>query len=176
MLTKLQKEQLVKELKEQMDQSKVVVMANFHGLTIGDMSDLKKEIREAGGRMQVIKKTLVNIALKERGIDFDTRKFAGPLVFIFGPEETAIPRKIWGFSRKNENLKVEGGILLCLPAGRQDEIVAKSDIEALAKLPSKEELLGKIVSTIQEPVSGFVNVLAGPVRSFVQVMKAIAEK
>lgn len=159
----------MKELKELMDQNKILVMADFRGLTVKDMSDLKKEIREAGGRMQVVKKTLFNVALKEKKIDFDTRKFTGPLAFIFGTEETAIPKRVWSFSRKNENLKVEGGML-------ENEIVSKSEIEVLAKLPSKEELLGKLVGTIQEPVSGFVRTLSGTVGSLVNVLKAISDK
>lgn len=169
MLDKTQKEQLVKGLKEQLNQSKVLVMADFRGLSVKDMSDLKKDVKEAGGRMQVTKKTLFNVALKEKGIDFDTRKFTGPLAFIFGSEETAIPKKVWNFSKKNENLKVEGGIL-------DNKIIARSDIEALAKLPSKEELLGKLVGTIQAPVSGFVSVLSGTVGSLMNVLKAVSDK
>lgn len=168
MLTKSQKEHLVKEIKELVDQNKIVVMADFRGLTVKDMTDLKKDIRESGGRMQVIKKTLVNVALKEKGIDFDTRDYTGPLAFIFGPDETVVPKKIWSFSRKNDKLKIEGGLL-------DKAIVTKSEIEALAKLPSREDLLGKLVGTIQGPVSGFVHVLSGTVGSFVNVLKAISE-
>ncbi|MFH1182865.1 MAG: 50S ribosomal protein L10 [Candidatus Moraniibacteriota bacterium] len=168
MLTKNQKEKLVKEIKEYMNQNKILVMADFRGLTVKDMSDLKKEIREVGGKMQVVKKTLVNVALKEKGIDFDTRIFTGPLAFIFGPEETAVPKKIWSFFCKNDKLKIEGGLL-------ENEVVTKSDIEVLAKLPTKEELLGRLVGTVQEPVSGFVRVLAGAIGSFTNVIRAISE-
>jgi len=168
MLTKSQKEQLVEELKIAMDQNKILVMADYRGLTVKDIDELKKEVREAGGQMRVAKKTLVNVALKDKGIDFDTRKYSGPLAFIFGPEETAIPKKVWNFSRKNDKLKIEGGML-------EYNLIAKEDVEALAKLPSKNELLAKLVDTIQGPISGFANVLAGPMKSFVQVMKAISE-
>jgi len=168
MLTKSQKEDIVAKLKEALDQNKILVMADFRGLTVKDLSDLKKEIKEAGGRLQVIKKTLVNVALKDRGIDFDTRSFTGPLAFIFGAEETAVSKKLWSFSRKNENLKIEGGML-------DNKIITKSDIEALAKLQSKEELLGILVGTIQRPISGFVNVLSGTIRSLVYVLKAVSD-
>lgn len=168
MLNKAQKEQIVAEIKESMEQNKILLMADFRGLTVKDMGDLKKEIKEVGGRMQVVKKTLINVALKEKGIDFDTRNFAGPLAFIFGPEETLVPKKVWNFARKNDKLKIEGGLL-------ENEVVTKENIEALAKLPTKEELLGKLVGTIQAPVSGFVRVLSGTVGSFVNVIKAIAD-
>ena len=169
MLNKSQKEDIVSKLKEALDQNKILVMADFRGLTVKDMDDLKKEIKEVGGKMQVAKKTLVNVALKERGIEFDTRDFTGPLAFIFGPEETAVPKKVWSFVRKNDKLKIEGGLL-------EEKIVTDSDIVMLAKLPSKEELLGKLVGTVQGPISGFVRVLSGTLGSFVNVLKAVGEK
>jgi large subunit ribosomal protein L10 len=168
MLTKSQKEEIITKLKESLSQNKVLVMADYRGLSVHDMRELKKEVREIGGRMQVAKKTLLNIALKDAGIDFDTRSFAGPLVFVFGPEETGVPKKVWNFSRKNENLKIEGAVL-------EGQVLNTADTIALAKLLSKEELLAKLVGTIQGPISGFVNVLAGPMRSFVQVLKAVSD-
>jgi len=168
MLTKSQKEAILAELKEAMSQNKVLVMADYRGLTVGDMQALKREVREAGGKMQVAKKTLLNIVLEDAGIEFDTRSFVGPLVFLFGPEETVVPKKVWNFARKNENLKIEGAIL-------ESKVLSSADTVALAKLPSKEELLAKLVGTIQGPVSGFVNVLAGPMRSMVQVLKAVSD-
>lgn len=169
MLTKTQKEEIIGGLRETMDQSKVLVIADYRGLTVKDMDDLKKEVREMGGKMQVAKKTLLNIILKERNIDFDTRTFSGPLVFVFGPEETAIPKKIWTFAKKNDKLKIEGAIL-------ENNVLNSEEAIALAKLPSKEELLARVVGTIQAPISGFVHVLSGTVGSFVNVVKAIADK
>jgi len=168
MLTKSQKEAIIAELKQAMKHNKVLVMADYRGLTVQDIRDLKNEVREVGGQMRVAKKTLLNIVLQDEGIDFDTRSFAGPLVFVFGPEETAVPKKIWKYSRKNENLKIEGAIL-------ENKVLSSEETVALAKLPSKEGLLAKLVSTINAPVSGFVNVLAGPMRSFIQIVKAISD-
>ena len=168
MLTKSQKEGIIAELKEAMKQNKVLVMADYRGLTVQDIRELKNEVREIGGKMQVAKKTLLNIVLEDAGIDFDTRSFSGPLVFIFGPEETAVPKKIWKYSRKNENLKIEGAIL-------ENKVLSSEETVALAKLPSKEELLAKLVGTIQAPVSGLVNVMAGPMRSMVYALKAISD-
>jgi len=169
MLTKSQKEKIIADLKEALDQNKVLVMADFRGLTVKDMSDLKKEVKELGGKMQVAKKTLLNIALQEKGVEFDTRSFSGPLVFVFGPEETSVPKKLWNFARKNEHLKIEGGVL-------ESKVLNSEEVVMLAKLPSKEELLAKLVGTIQAPVSGFVYVLAGTIGSLVNVVKAISDK
>jgi len=168
MLTKSQKEEIIARLKDAMSRNKVLVMADYRGLTVQDMRYLKKEVREAGGQMQVAKKTLLNIVLQDAGVDFDTRSFTGPLVFVFGPEETAIPKKIWNYSKKNDNLKIEGAVL-------ESKVLSAEETVALAKLPSKEELLAKLVGAIQGPVSGLVNVMAGPMRSFVQALKAISD-
>lgn len=169
MLTKSQKEQIIDQLKEAIDQNKILVMADYRGLAVQDIIALKKEVKEQGGKLQVAKKTLLNIALQDKGIEFDTRKFSGPLVFAFGPEETAIPKKLWSYSKKNENLKIEGGIL-------EGNVLSSDEVIVLAKLPSKEELLAKVVGTIQAPISGFVRVLSGTVGSFVNVVKAISDK
>jgi len=169
MLTKAQKEEIIDGLREKMNQNKVLVIADYRGLTVKDMNDLKKEVREMGGKMQVAKKTLLNIILKEKNIDFDTRTFNGPLVFVFGPEETDIPKKMWNFAKKNDKLKIEGAIL-------ENSVLSSDEAIALAKLPSKEELLARVVGTIQAPISGFVRVLSGTVGSFVNVVKAISDK
>lgn len=169
MLTKSQKEEILNELKSALDQNNILVMADFRGLTVQDMTALKKEVKEIGGKMQVAKKTLLNLALQEKGIEFDTREFSGPLVFAFGPEETAVPKKLWTYSRKNDKLKIEGGVL-------EGKVLNSDEVIVLAKLPSKEELLAKVVGTIQAPISGFVRVMAGPISSFVNVVKAISEK
>lgn len=169
MLTKSQKEQIIQEIKEKLSNSKVVITADFRGLSVKEMDELKKEIREIGGSVQVIKKTLMNIALKEQNTDFDLKKFTGPLVFVFGPEETGVPKKIWNFIKKSENLKIQGGLL-------EKEKIDAAQIEALAKMPSREELLAKLVGTIQAPVSGFVYALSGTIGSLVNVLKAVSDK
>lgn len=169
MLTRKQKEEIVAKLKEATSESKVILMADFRGLNVKDMGGLKKEVKSAGGRVQVARKTLMNLVLKERGVEFDTRKFTGPLAFFFGKEESEIPKMVWKFTKKNENLKIEGGIL-------EDKIISKQEVENLAKLPGKKELLGQLVGVMQGPIRGFVGVTGGVLRSFVNVIKAIEEK
>jgi len=169
MLNRAQKEKIVAGLKKTADESKVILMADFRGLNVKDMGALKKEIKEVGGKVQVARKTLMNLVLKERGIEFDTRKFSGPLAFFFGKEETEVPKRVWKFAKKNENLKIEGGIL-------ENSVIEKKEVENLAKLPGKQEILGQLVGVMQGPIRGFVGVTSGVLRSFVGVIKAIEEK
>ena len=166
MLTRSHKEEIVGKLSESMDESKIVLFADYRGLNVKEMEELKKTIKEVSGKMQVARKTLMNLVLKERGIELDTRKFAGPLAFIFGKDETEVPGKVWKFSKKNENLKIEGGIL-------ENRVIEKAEVESLAKLPAKEQILGQLVGVIQGPIRGLVGVTSGVIRSLVNVVSEI---
>ncbi len=170
MQTKDQKKKLVKDLAEKVKSSKSVVFADFKGVKVKDLTELKKELRKEGVDFKVSKKTLINIAFKEAGIDVDTRKMEGQVaVSISSRDEVAPAKIIEKFSKKNENLKILGGIL-------ENKLLGIDQVKALAKLPSKEELLGILVGTIKAPISGFVNVCAGNIRGLVQALKAISEK
>lgn len=167
---KQQKEELVKSLAEKLKNSKAVVFSDFKGLTVKGLTDLRKELRSADIEIKVLKKTLINIALKDAGIDADTRKMEGQIaIAISSGDEVAAAKIIAKAAKANENLKIVGGIL-----GIKE--LSADEVNALAKLPSKEEMLAKLVGTINAPVSGFVNVLAGNLRGLVQVLKAVSEK
>jgi large subunit ribosomal protein L10 len=168
MLTKDQKKQLVKDLSQAIKAAKSVVFADFKGLKVKDLSALKKELRKADSSFRVSKKTLMNIALKEAGVEYDTKKLEGQIAITLAADEVTAAKIIDTFAKKNENIKILGGIL-------GEKILDSTQVKALAKLPSKKELLAKLVGTINAPVSGFVNVLAGNIRGLVQVLKAISE-
>ena len=170
MLSKSQKSQIVKELAERIKNSKAVVFSDFKGLKVKDLTKLKKELREAGVSFTVLKKTLINLALKEVKIDLDTRKLEGQIAVAVSLLDEVAPAKIIDkFGKTNENIKITGGIL-----GKA--LMTIEEVKALAKLPGIEELLAKLVGTLNAPVSGFVNVLAGNLRGLVQVLKGISEK
>lgn len=170
MLKKDQKKEIVKSLSESIKSSKSVVFSDYKGLKVKDMTGLRKELRKSKSDFRVFKKTLLKIALKEAGIELDTKKLEGQVaVTISQADEVAPAKVIAAFAKKNENLKIVGG-LLDLKEMSMEEMVA------LAKLPGKEELLAKLVGTLNAPISGFVNVLAGNLRGLVQVLKAIEER
>jgi len=170
MLTRKQKEEIVKNLTEEIKAAKAVVFSDFKGLEVKDMTSLKKELKKEGASFKVAKKNLINIALKNTGADLDVKKMEGQIaVSASSEDETAVAKIISKFSKKNENLKILGGLL-----GVKE--MSAEEIKALAKLPSKEELLAKLVGSLSSPLSGFMNVLQGNQRSLVQALKAIADK
>ncbi len=170
MQTRQQKEVITKELAKKIKGAKAVVFSDFKGLTMKDMTALRSELRAEGISLKVVKKTLINIALKEAGVDADILKMEGQIaVAVSDKDEVAAAKIMSKFSKVNENLKVTGGIL-------EGKMLSVENVIALSKLPSKEELLAKFVGTINAPISGFVNVLAGNLRGLVQVLKAVADK
>ncbi len=169
MQTRLQKEELVKSLASKLKDSKAVVFSDFKGLAVKDMTVLRNELREKGIDFKVLKKTLISIALKDAGIEMDLKKMEGQIaIAVSQGDEVEAAKIIAKMAKVNENLKIAGGIL-----GKK--ILSTEEVMALSKLPSKDELLAKLVGTLNAPVSGFVNVLAGNIRGLVQVLKAVSE-
>ncbi|MDR3559528.1 MAG: 50S ribosomal protein L10 [Candidatus Pacebacteria bacterium] len=169
MQTRQQKEQLVKDLAEKIKSSKATVFSDFKGLTVKNMTALRRELGEKGIDFQVFKKTLITIALKDAGIEMDAKKLEGQIaVAVSSGDEVEAAKIIAKAAKANENLKIVGGLL-----GKS--VLTDQEVVALSKLPGKDELLARLVGTINAPVSGFVNVLAGNIRGLVQVLKAVGE-
>jgi large subunit ribosomal protein L10 len=167
MQTRTQKNEIVKDLTEKIKGSKAVVFSDFKGLSVKDMTTLRKELKAEGISLKVLKKTLINIALKDAGVELNAREMEGQVALaISEKDEVAAAKIIAKAAKANENLKILAGIL-------GDKALSKEEVIALSKLPSKEELLAKLVGTLNAPVSGFVNVLAGNLRGLVNVLKAI---
>ena len=133
------------------------------------MMALRRELKKEGVELKVAKKTLIKLALKDAGLEIDAKKFEGQLALaISSQDEVAAARIIAKTAKTNENLKMIGGIL-----GIKE--LSADEVKALSLIPSKLELLAKLVSSINAPVSGFVNVLAGNLRGLVQALKAIGD-
>ena len=170
MLNKNQKKEIIEKLTEDIKNSKSVVFVDFKGLKVNDTRALKKDLRNSGASLKVAKKTLINLALEKAGVKIDARLMEGQIALAVSDADETSPAKIIdGFSKKNKNIKILAGLL-------GSKIMKLEEIEALAKLPSKEELLAKLVGTLNAPISGFVNVLAGNLRGLVQALNAMAEK
>jgi large subunit ribosomal protein L10 len=171
MLTKDQKIELVKKLTEKIKVAKSAVFVDFKGLKVKDLTDLKKSLRAEGVEYIVARKTLLDIALKNAGIEgISIKGMDGQVaISISNNDEVAAAKIIDVFAKTNENIKFLGGVL-----GTQ--ILSAVEVKALAKIPSKEQLLGQLVGTLNAPISGFVNVLAGNLRGLVQVLNAVKEQ
>jgi large subunit ribosomal protein L10 len=170
MLTKDQKKKIVKDLSEKIKDSKVLIFSDFTGTTVAKMKALRDELRTSGSSYKITKKKLIQRALKEAGIEVDVYGLEGQIGIAVGQnDEVAAAKVLSKFAKTNKNFKILRGVL-------EKKEISDKEVLYLAALPSREELLAKLVGSINAPVSGFVNVLAGNLRNFVGVLKAISEK
>jgi len=165
-LTKEQKKVIVDKLKDNIDRQKSIVFVDIAGLKADDLYSLRNELKEAGCSIIVAKKTLINLAFSDKEIPFD-RGIKGEIALVFGFEDEVVPAKTaYEFGKNNENLKILGGVL-------ENKLRESVDIITLAKIPSRNELLAKVVGSLKAPISGLVNVLSGNMRDLVYVLSNI---
>ncbi len=167
--TREQKEQTMQILVDTLKQSKSVVFANFQGLKVSESEELRRLCRKQGLTYVATKKTLVAKALKDLGMTADPKSFDGAVSVVIGLEDEVAPAQILAnFAKKHEAVRLFGGIL-------EGAFIDGAKVTELSKLPSKQQLLGQLVGTLNAPISGFVNVLAGNLRGLVTVLGAIKD-
>ncbi len=166
-LTKDQKTKIVEELNDKISRQKAIVFGDIAGVKVSDLTALRKEMKKSDGELKVAKKTLIAKALKENQIDIDLKKIKGEIALGFGYGDEIAPfRNFYNFSKDNENLKILNGLI-------GGEFYEQEQALALAKLPGRQELLGKAVSCISSPLSGIVGVLQGNIRNFVYLLSEL---
>ena len=165
--TKEEKKKILKELKEKISKQKVTIFVDFTGLKMKDIFDLRKKLKMVDSQLKVTKKTLAQIAFNKSGLKTEIKKLKGEIAFVFGLKDEISPAKIiFQFSQINPNLKILGGFL-------ENKFVEAEKIVELAKLPTREELLGKLVGSISAPVSNLINVLQGNLRNLVSILSQL---
>lgn len=164
-LTRTEKEQLVSDAVEHLDQSKAVILVNYQGLTVKDIQDLKKKLREKGIGFQIIKNTLFKIALKKKGVAFDEKLLDQPVAAVWGLDDEVIPAKLTvEFGKTAKKMNIIGGII-------DQSYTDESIIKQLAALPGRDELYARLIGSLNTPMYRLVNVLQGNLRSLVSILK-----
>lgn len=166
------KQAVVAQLKEQLESAKGVVLTSYKGLTVAQDTELRRELREAGVSYHVVKNTMLRIAAKEAGIEGIEEHLEGTTAFAFSTEDAVAPAKvICGFIKKN---KLEDAEVLTVKVGMvEGKVIGVDEVKALATLPSREELIAKLLGSMNAPISNTVNVLQGIIRNAVYVLDAI---
>lgn len=168
--TRQQKETALKDLIEKLGLAKSLVFVNFDGLKVKEIEELRKKCRQEKIDYVVAKKTLMKLGFKQAGIaDIDPKTFNKGIATVLSYEDEVAPaRIIQDYAKTHEALYAVGGIL-------EGKFVGREKVIELAKLPSRLELVAKVVGSIKAPVTGFVNVLSGNLRNLVYVLNAIKE-
>ncbi|MFW3332035.1 MULTISPECIES: 50S ribosomal protein L10 [Aerococcus] len=140
------KQQEVNEVVEKMNAANSLVVVDYLGLTVAEVTELRKQLREAGVEFKVIKNTIMRRALDSQNLEYHEEVFQGPTAVAFGMEDAVAPAKILSdFAKKAEALELKGGIL-------EGEVLSKEEIQQIAKLPNREGLLSMLLSVLQAPV------------------------
>ena len=165
-----EKEAVVKELTDKFSSAKSLVITDYLGLNVAEITELRSKLREAGVEFKVVKNTLATIAANDVEMEEMTEYFSGPTAIAFGEDDAVSPAKILvEFAKDHEVLEIKAGLL-------NGEIISKDKVESLAEIPSREELLAKAFASMKAPLTGLVNVLQGNIRGLVQVLNQIKEE
>ena len=165
-----EKAQVIDELAEQLTRAKLAILTDYRGLSVTGLQGLRSTLRPLNAEFRVAKNTLTRIAAERAGIDGLLPMLDGPLALVLAFDDIVAPSKaIADFARTSRILTIKGGVL-------DNQIVSAKGIEELATMPSREELLGKLLGLLVSPIQRTVTVLNGPSQSLVHVLNAYAQQ
>lgn len=171
-ISRAAKEQAVDTLSGELGRIKLAVMTDYRGLTVREVEELRGILRAEGITYRVTKNTLLRIAAKNNSAlaEIDPTTFNGPMALAMGfDDEVAPARVIFQYAKTHDALEIVGAIT------GDGQTLSAAQVKALATLPTREQLLAQVVGTIAAPLNGFVGVMAGNVRSIINVLNALSE-
>lgn len=162
-----QKQQELQRLTDRLGKMKSVIFSSYHGLKVPEVTALRRTLRNEGIEYQVVKKTLLERALNQVGIpSVLLSSFTSGISLAFGYDDEVLPAKLLSiFQKEHKNIIFQGGIV-------QGQLYTATQVQALAKLPSRQELLGKMLGSLRSPLSGLCAAANGPLRGLIQVLSA----
>jgi large subunit ribosomal protein L10 len=169
--SKQSKEQVVQELIGKLKNAKSVAVTSYRGLDVNSTQALRAKCREENVDFVSVKRTLLDKAMVGAGIEgFSLDGYDGIVAVALSEiDEVAPSRIIFEFSKNHEALKLHNGLL-------EGFVIAEEKVMGLAQLPSKDQLLAKLVGSMKSPINGFAGVLSGTLRGFVQVLSQIKDQ
>lgn len=164
------KQVLVEELVEQLGKAKGAVLTDYKGINVNKLTDLRRQLRKEGVEFKVVKNTLAKRAANELGIEELNSHLEGPTAIAFSLEDPVAPAKaVAGFIKANKMLEIKAGLV-------EGKVISLAGVQALADLPPREVLIAQVVGAVAAPLSGFVNVLQGPIRKLTYALEAIRKQ
>jgi len=158
---------LTSQIKDKFAGSKSAIIVDYNGVTANEQVQLRQDVKKAGGEMFVTKNTLINIAVDKPSLK---ESLTGMNAVIFSNKDAvAAIKAVFEFHKKSKKLSIKQGVM-------EDRVLSFEEVESLSKLPSKDQLIAKLIAVIQGPSTGLVNAMGGVSRNLVQVLKAISEK
>jgi large subunit ribosomal protein L10 len=162
--------QEVEEITELLKDSSLTILTNYRGLSVSQMQEFRKQLRDNGASFRVVKNTLTGIAADNAEMSEIREFLEGPTAIVTSGEDPVGPAKATReFARTSRILEVKAGVL-------EGSLIPASEVDRLASLPSREELLAKVVGGLNAPLAGMVGVLSGPIRGLAYVLQARANQ
>jgi len=168
-MSRAQKEDEIKELNERFTNDELVVVTQYSGLTVSEMTDLRAQLRAEGASFKVTKNSLTKLAIKGTQFEQLGDLFTGPTGVASSQDPVAAAKVAHKFAKDHDKLIIIGGAL-------GDMVLDAAGVEAIAKLPSLDEIRSKLVGLLQAPAQKIAGVLQAPARDLVGVTKAYGEK
>lgn len=169
-ISRNEKQVLVEELVEQLGQAKGAVLTDYKGINVNKLTDLRGQLRKEGVEFKVVKNTLAKRAASELGIEDLNSHLEGPTAIAFSLEDPVAPAKaVASFIKANKMLAIKAGLV-------EGKVISMAGVQALADLPPREILIAQVVGAVAAPLSGFVNVLQGPIRKLTYALEAIRQQ
>jgi len=164
---------VVEEVKARLSDSEAAVLTDYRGIDVPGMATLRTALREAGAEYQIYKNTLVRFAVRELGLEIE-EMLVGPTAIAFVRRDSTgdpvvVAKALRDFARTNPNLEVKGGLL-------GDRILTVADVEQLARVAPREELLARLAGGLQAPMQTFAGLLAALPRNFAYGLKALIDQ
>lgn len=161
---------VVEELKDKLSRAQAVVLTDYRGLNVQEITELRRQLREAGVEYKVVKNTLATLAAKEVELDDLEQYLNGPTALAFGYDEPVSAAKIINeFARLHKELEIKGGVL-------EGNVIGLEAVLDLAALPPREELLAMVARAVQGPIAGLANALQGILRNLAYALDAVREQ
>jgi large subunit ribosomal protein L10 len=163
-----QKQAVVAEVAKQVSGAQAIVMVENRGMAVADMTRLRAKARASGVYFRVVKNTLVRRAVAETPFASLADRMVGPLAYGIGPDPVAVAKVLNDFAKGNEKFVITGGAM-------PGQVMSAKEIAALAALPSREELIARLLGTMQAPIVKFVRTLNEVPGKFVRTLAAVRD-
>lgn len=158
-----QKEALVSKVRNDLTQSSIIIVTSQVGLTVSEVSDLRRKLRDTGASFKVLKNTLAQIAVKDTSVSEIGKFLKGPTALAYSSDPAGLAKIVVNFANGNEKISVLGGVY-------NSDMLSASDIKVLATLPSLDELRGKIIGLISAPATKLATLLQEPAARIARVL------
>lgn len=169
-MLRAEKYEFVARLEEVYRGSSSVIVTHYHGLTVSQVTMLRRTLKAKGAGLKIVKNTLSKIAAANVGIDDAfAGVFSGPTAVAYSQDPVEVAKIVVEFAKTNESLKIIGGLV-------NNQLLDANSVQLLAKLPSLNELRGKIIGILQAPATRIAGVLQAPASGLARIFQAYADK